>query len=201
MTAVRQLSKTRSVDGGLRDQHDRLRELIRQRSFSEGEEKLLASGKVSTFYFDMKRTMSLPEGLHLIADLMLHEIYQEEKFDYVGGLEMGAIPVLNAISMRSFERGKEVPLFWIRKSAKAYGAKRRLEGEDLDNLRGKTAVMVDDVTTTGGSVLKAIQEARENGVNISTVITIVDRQEGAAENLAKHGITLKWLFNKDDFRS
>ncbi len=181
---------------------DQLRELIRRRSFSEGEAKRLASGRTSNFYFNMKRTMSLPEGLALIADLMLDEIYKEP-CDYVSGLEMGAIPIVNAIALRSHSRpeGKPIPLFWVRKKAKEHGTMQRLEGEDLDVLRGKTAIMVEDVTTTGGSVLQAIEEARENGINVSTVITIVDRLEGAAETLAANGITLKCLFNADDFRS
>lgn len=143
--------------------------------------------------------MSQPEGLHLIAELMFREL-QAEKCDYVGGLEMGAVPILNAISLRSFEKGSPIPLFWIRKEAKAHGTMELLEGEDVDNLKGKTAVMVEDVTTSGGSVLQAIEEARKHGIKISTVVTIVDRMEGAKERLAERGVKLKSLFNTDDFR-
>lgn len=179
-----------------------LQQIIRERSFSEGEAKKLASGKTSNFYFDMKRTMSQPEALNHIADLFLPILYAGE-CDFIGGLEMGAIPVLNAVSMRSatppFDR--PIPLFWIRKQPKDHGTRRLIEGQGIDELNGTTAVMVEDVTTTGNSVLKAIREARENGVEISRVITIVDRLEGATENLATEGVELIRLFDANDFRT
>ena len=184
------------------DERNRLFEIIQERSFSEGETKTLASGKASNFYFDMKRTMSQPEALNLIADLVLDIIGQDE-CDFVGGLEMGAIPILNAVAMRSveFRSGRSIPNFWIRKQPKEHGTKSLLEGHDIEELREKTAVMVDDVTTTGKSVLKAIREARKNGLEVTRVITIVDRLEGARENLAKEGIKLSFLFDADDFKT
>ncbi len=194
-TAMRAKARPDSTDG----RSDRLKEIIRSRSFSEGESKL-ASGQTSNFYFDMKMTLSQPEGLFLIAELMLDQIYGEN-CDYVGGLEMGAVPVLNAVALRSYERGKPIPLFWIRKKAKEHGTMKLLEGEQIEALRGKTAIMVDDVTTTGGSVLKAIEEARCYGVIIDTALTVVDRLEGAVENLAQHGVTLKSLLTAEDFRT
>jgi len=178
----------------------RLKEIIRARSFSEGETRRLASGRASAFYFNMKRTLSQPEGLYLVAELMLREI-RKEKCDVIGGLEMGAVPILNSVAMLSFQKGAPVPLFWIRKKAKEHGTRELIEGEDAAALAGKTAIMLEDVTTTGGSVLKAIGQARENAMTISTVITIVDRMEGASENLAAHGVALKALFTADDFRS
>lgn len=178
----------------------RLKEIIRARSFSAGEMRRLASGGASNFYFNMKRTLSQPEGLYLVAELMFREI-RKEKCDVIGGLEMGAVPILNAVAMLSFQKGAPIPLFWIRKKAKEHGTKDLIEGEDAAALAGKTAIMIEDVTTSGGSVLKAIAEARENAMTTSTVITIVDRMEGAAENLASHGVALKALFTADDFRS
>lgn len=181
-----------------RDKWDRLREIVHELSFSEGETKRLSSGVDSNFYFNMKRTMSEPEALELIADLMLQII--DEDCDFVGGLEMGAVPILNVISLRSQQLGRPVPLFWIRKKAKEHGTMDLLEGQEIEDLRGKTAIMVDDVTTTGGSVLKAIKEARSAGVKISRVITIVDRLEGAAENLKASDIELTCVFDANDFR-
>ena len=178
----------------------RLKEIIRARSFSEGETRRLASGRASAFYFNMKRTLSQPEGLYLVAELMLREI-RKEKCDVIGGLEMGAVPILNSVAMLSFQKGAPIALFWIRKKAKEHGTRELIEGEDAAALAGKTAIMLEDVTTTGGSVLKAIGQARENAMTISTVITIVDRMEGASENLAAHGVALKALFTADDFRS
>ncbi|MEM8645339.1 MAG: orotate phosphoribosyltransferase [Pseudomonadota bacterium] len=178
----------------------RLKEIVRDRSFSEGEAKTLASGRTSNFYFNMKMTMSQPEGLVLIADLMLDKL-AEGPCDVVGGLAMGAVPIVNAISMRSFQTGSPIPLIWIRKEAKEHGTQATIEGEDMANLAGKTAVMVEDVTTTGGSVMKAIEAVRANGVTVDRVITIVDRLEGAEDALSKEGLSLTCLLNADDFRS
>ena len=177
-----------------------LKALIRRLSFSEGEAKTLASGKTSNFYFDMKRTMSQPQGLALIAELMLEKIRPLAP-DYIGGLEMGAIPILNAVSLESHRLGCDIPSFWIRKKAKAHGSQSRLEGLDLADLEGKAAVMVEDVTTTGGSVLQAIEEARGNGVMVDHVVTVVDREEGAADNLRKAGVTLHAVFRASEFKT
>ncbi len=178
----------------------RLKEIVRERSFSEGEAKKLASGRSSNFYFNMKMTMSQPEALNLIADLMLEKL-AEGPCDFVGGLAMGAVPIVNAISMRSHQTGNPVPLIWIRKEAKEHGTQATIEGEPIENLGGKTAVMVEDVTTTGGSVMKAIDAVREHGVTVDRVITIVDRQEGAEEALTQNGLTLSSLLTAEDFRS
>ena len=177
-----------------------LREVIRERSYSQGETKTLASGRESNFYFDMRLTTSQPEALEHIADLFLPILYTGE-CDYIGGLETGAIPVLLAVAMPSVHppNDKPLPLVRLPTAAKGNGTKRRPEGQNISDLAGKTAVMVEDVTTTGGSVLKAILEARANGVIITRVITIVDRLEGAAENLAKEGVELICLFDANDF--
>lgn len=200
MTASAEFAEDASRRGDAEPMRARLKEIIRERSFSEGETRRLASGRASAFYFNMKRTLSQPEGLYLVAELMLREI-RKEKCDVIGGLEMGAVPILNSVAMLSFQKGAPIPLFWIRKKAKEHGTRELIEGEDAEALAGKTAVMVEDVTTTGGSVLKAIGQARENAMTISTVLTIVDRMEGASENLAAHGVALKALFTADDFRS
>ena len=178
----------------------RLKEIVRERSFSEGEAKKLASGRSSNFYFNMKMTMSQPEGLVLIADLMLEKL-AEGPCDVVGGLAMGAVPIVNVISMRSFQTGNPIPLIWIRKEAKEHGTQATIEGETIANLAGKTAVMVEDVTTTGGSVMKAIETVRAQGVTVDRVITIVDRLEGAADALKAQGLALSCLLDADDFRS
>ncbi len=177
----------------------RLKEIVRMRSFSEGTIKKLASGRSSNFYFNMKMTMSQPEALNLIADLMLEKL-SEGPCDFIGGLAMGAVPIVTAISMRSHQTGNPVPLIWIRKQAKEHGTQATIEGVDIANLAGKTAVMVEDVTTTGSSVMKAIEAVRAHGVTVDRVITIVDRQEGAREALKAKDLTLSCLFNADDFR-
>lgn len=179
-----------------------LRAVIRERSFSEGGSTTLASGQRSSFYFDMKRTLSLPHALNHAADLLLPVLY-DGPCDYIGGLEMGAIPVLNAVAMRSAmpPHGKPLPLFWVRKQAKEHGTRRRIEGQDIADLQGRAAVMLEDVTTTGNSVLSAIREARESGLEIARVVTLVDRLEGAEANLAAAGVELIALFDAGHFRS
>lgn len=106
----------------------RLKEIVRERSFSEGETKTLASGRSSNFYFNMKMTMSQPEALNLIADLMLEEL-ANGACDVVSGLAMGAVPIVNAISMRSHQTGNPIPLIWIRKEAKEHGTQATIEGK------------------------------------------------------------------------
>jgi orotate phosphoribosyltransferase len=178
-----------------------LRAIIRERSFSEGGAMTLASEQQSSFYFDMRRTLSLPRALNHAADLLLPILY-DGPCGYIGGLEMGAIPVLNAVAMRSAmpPHEKPLPLFWVRKQAKEHGTRRRIEGQDIADLQGRTAVMLEDVTTTGNSVLTAIREARETGLEVSRVITLVDRLEGAEENLAAAGVDLIALYNAGHFR-
>jgi len=183
-----------------REKWERLRKIIEERSFSQGTSKKLSSGRSSNFYFNMKMTMSQPEALNLIAELML-PIIEKAAINFIGGMEMGAVPIVDAIATVSYRLGMPIPLIWIRKEAKKYGTMALLEGEDASKLKNKRAIMVDDVTTTGGSVLKAIELAEECGLEISQVITIVDRLEGAKENLAEKGIELVSLYNAKHFCS
>lgn len=177
-----------------------LREIVRRRSFSTGETKILSSGRVSHFYFDMKRTMSNGRALEMIAELMLAEMHGG-KVDLVGGLAMGAIPILNAVSIVSCQKKQPIDVVWIRKQAKGHGTKNLIEGQEETSLKGKTIVMVDDVTTTGGSVLEAVKQVEDYGAKVERVITIVDRCEGAREELSSKNIALTCLFNADDFRA
>lgn len=182
----------------LQDAKNRLFDLISERSVKKGEPKKLASGRISSSYFNMKLTLSQPQGLLDVADLMLAQL-RAMPCDYIGGVEMGSVPVANAISMRSLNWDRAVPLIWVRKQAKDHGAQALVEGEKLQLLKGKRVVMTEDVTTTAGSVLKAICAAREMGMKIEHVLTIIDRQEGAAQALAAEGLKLSALFSKSDF--
>lgn len=181
------------------DPKARLVDLIKRKSFIQGPEIRLASGRTSTFYFNMKPTAFDPEGAALIAQLILEKLY-ERKADYVGGLEMGAVPIVAVVSHASFAGRWPIPGFFVRKQAKEHGTGQLIEGiADIAELRGKRAVLIDDVTTTGGSVLKAVEAARESGCTADTVITVVDRLEGAEENLARHGVELIALATARDF--
>lgn len=177
----------------------RLRGIIAGKSFGQGAEITLASGKKSNFYFNMKPTMLDPEGAALIAGLILDEV-AGQKPDLVGGLELGAIPIAVAVSMASFGRQTPIPAFIVRKAVKEHGTKQRIEGfAPGTSLSGKSVLMVEDVTTTGGSILDAIKVVREAGGVVSRAITVVDRLEGAADALRAEGVELTALFTAKDF--
>ena len=176
----------------------RLAHIIEEKSLIRGSEMRLASGAVSKFYFDMKPTTFDPEGANLIAELIL-EMLPLDKVDLIGGLEMGAVPII-ACACQNSAATKPISGFFVRKQEKEHGTRRLIEGIAADEtLTGKRAVFLDDVTTTGGSVLKAIEAARREGCIVDQVITVVDRLEGAKENLAQHGVQLIALLTADDF--
>ena len=178
----------------------RLAEIITEKSLSVGGGTTLVSGRVSTFYFDMKPTLFDPEGASLMADLVL-ECLGEDRPDFVGGLEMGAVPVVAAVCVRSHAgEGDDVGGFFVRKQAKDHGTRRLVEGVPEGALRGKRAVLLEDVTTTAGSVMRAVEAARAEGALVEFVVTVVDRLEGARDNLAAEGLGLKAVLTADDFR-
>jgi orotate phosphoribosyltransferase len=176
----------------------RLKEIIATRSFGLGE-VTLASGRKSHFYFNLKPTMLDPEGAALLAQLSLEALAQE-KLDAIGGLEMGAVPISGAVAALSWITGKPLPNFFVRKKPKEHGAKLLVEGLTKgETLAGRTVAIVEDVTTTGESALKAAQAAQESGARVAFVLTIVDRQEGATETFAKAGLRFHALFTADEF--
>jgi orotate phosphoribosyltransferase len=178
----------------------RLIEIVRARSFQVGPEMKLASGRTSTFYFNMKPTMLDAEGAWLIADLICDQL-QGIDADLVGGLEMGAVPIASATAAVAHTRGRNLSAFFVRKQAKEHGTKSLIEGLARDEtMEGKNVVIVEDVTTTGGSSIKAAEAIRGAGGNVVRVVTVVDRQEGAAEAFAAAGLDLKPLLTLSDFR-
>jgi orotate phosphoribosyltransferase len=179
----------------------RLVEIVKERSFQEGPEMKLASGKTSTFYFNMKPAMLHPEGAALIAELML-EVIGDEKADLVGGLEMGAVPIASAIAAVSHLRNRPIGAFFVRKQAKEHGTQSLVEGLVRgDSMKGKRVVIVEDVTTTGGSALKAAAALQAEGAEIVKVLTIVDRLDGAAEAFREAGLNFVPILTLRDFRS
>jgi orotate phosphoribosyltransferase len=176
----------------------RLAEIIRQKSFGRGE-VTLASGRKSNFYFNMKPTMLDPEGAALIAQLTL-EALKDERLDYVGGLEMGAVPIAGAIAAFSALAGRPLPAFFVRKKPKEHGAKLQVEGLAPGiSLAGRRVAIIEDVTTTGGSAMKAADAARDAGADIALVFTLVDRQEGASEAFAAASLRFRSLFRAEEF--
>ncbi len=179
----------------------RLIEIIRDRSFQEGPEIKLASGKTSTFYFNMKPTMLDSEGAHLIATLILDQL-DGVAADMIGGLEMGAVPIASGVAAVAHARGRKLPAFFVRKQAKEHGTRSLIEGlARSESMSGKRVVVVEDVTTTGGSAIKAAEALRDAGAEIVRVITVVDRQDGAAEAFASAGLDFRPLLTLTDFRT
>jgi len=173
----------------------RLIELIAERSF--GRKKIvLASGRESNFYFDMKPTMFHPEGAALLARLILARLSKLD-VDLVGGLEMGAVPLIASVSAFSFEAGKPIPGFFVRKAVKDHGTKKRIDG--VDSVAGKKVAILEDVTTTGGSAIQAVEEVRAAGAEVVLVLSMVDRLEGAAESFAAANVPFDALFTRKDF--
>jgi orotate phosphoribosyltransferase len=168
--------------------------LLKEKAFRRGR-VVLASGRESDFYFDMKPAMLDPDGASLMAELILDEI-RDVKADCVGGLEMGAVPLIAPVAMRSLDRGRRLPGFFVRKAVKDHGTKKRVDGNDI---AGKTVVILEDVTTTGGSAMDAVKAVTEAGATVALVISILDRGEGAAELYAKAGIPFKSLFRAEEF--
>ena len=180
------------------DTRARLAEIIRTRSFGRGK-ITLASGRESDFYFNLKPTMLDAEGAALLAELTL-EALSGERIDYVGGLEMGAVPIAGAIAQLSFMQGKPIQAFFVRKKPKEHGAKLSVEGlAPGESLKGKRIVVVEDVTTTGGSAVKAVEAVKEAGGEVVFVFTMVDREEGAAETFQQAGLAFRSLFRAAEF--
>lgn len=181
-----------------RNQHssgrERLREIIAERSFKEGE-FTLSSGKKSDVFFNLKPTMLDPEGLNLLADQVL-EVSEECEASCIGGLVMGAVPVLISVVLKSYETPKPLKGFWIRKEQKTHGMQQLLDG---DLKPGSRVIVVDDVTTTGESVLKAIDYVENNNCTVSCVVTVIDRCEGARQRLEARGHDLISIFDRSDF--
>jgi orotate phosphoribosyltransferase len=173
-------------------------QIIKDRSFGRGK-ITLASGKESGFYFDMKPTMLNPEGAALLAEMILQKL-EGLNVDYVGGLAVGAVPLLSPIAMESHRRGRGIPGFFVRKEVKDHGTRLKIEGlEPGETLSGKTVVILDDVTTTGGSAMIAVEEARNAGAKVILVLAVVDRLEGAEEFYKAQGVPFEALFTATEF--
>ncbi|MFM1815888.1 MAG: Orotate phosphoribosyltransferase [Pseudomonadota bacterium] len=186
----------------MRDSGDRqeLINIIKRRSFSSGVDVKLASGRASSFYFNMKPTVLDPAGGYLVARAILDALAEIEA-DAIGGLEMGAVPIAAAVATESHAVGRPLPAFFVRKAAKDHGTQSLIEGlAPGETLAGKRIVIVEDVTTTGGSALKAAEAVKEVGGKVVHVITIVDREEGAVEAFKAAGVGFTALLTLGDFK-
>jgi orotate phosphoribosyltransferase len=179
------------------DLRTRLLQIVREKSYEEGE-ITLTSGKKSDFYVDGKQTTLDSEGGYLVGKLF-HEMIKGSKIpvEAVGGPTLGADPIVTAISIVSYLEGSPIPAFIIRKEPKKHGKALWIEGDK--NLKsGARVAIVEDVVTTGGSILKAIEAVKAQGLEVVQVLALLDREEGGRENLAKEGYKLESIFTKTD---
>ena len=176
-----------------------LLDIIKARSFKVGK-FTLASGRESDFYCNLKPTMMNPRGANLSGRAFLH-FALAERADYVGGLEMGAVPIIASLAAIGDIEGTPVKTFFVRKKAKEHGTREVVEGlTAAESLQGKQVLIADDVATTGGSILLAINAAREAGAEVDVALVLVDREEGASEYLADKGIRLLSVFKASELR-
>jgi orotate phosphoribosyltransferase len=164
-----------------------LKQLLKDTGAVKTGEFTLSSGKKSNFYIDCRKVTLHPQGAKLIGQIILDKI-KGLKVDAVGGLTMGADPIIGAVITLG-----AIPGFIVRKKAKEHGTRQRIEGILQP---GWNVLIVEDVATTGGSALEAIQAAEEAGAKVVKVISVVDREEGAKEALAKYDFDP--IFRKSD---
>ncbi|MCH9807638.1 MAG: orotate phosphoribosyltransferase [Alphaproteobacteria bacterium] len=177
---------------------DELISIVTALSYQSGPEIKLASGQTSTIYFNMKPTMLDARGAFLIGLLVLDTI-EDLQVSLVGGLEMGAVPIASAVAAVSAAKGDPVSAFFVRKQVKEHGTQSLIEGLAPDEtMEERRVVILEDVTTTGGSAVKAAQAVREAGGEVVAVVTILDRQEGAQMAFNKASIAFRPLLTKAD---
>lgn len=175
---------------------ERLGEIIIEQSFkySDNPPFTLASGRKSNYYFNCKPTTLDPEGMNLIGTI-LFDMLKDSEITAAGGLTLGADPIANALSVISYQKGKPIKSFIVRKDAKDHGTKSAIEG----NIRpGEKVVIIDDVITTGGSTITAIEQARDAGLIVDKVITLIDREEGGKENILRHVNNVKSILTRTE---
>jgi orotate phosphoribosyltransferase len=179
---------------------EKIIKLIMQRSFEKSDTPsfLLSSGKRSRYYFDLRNMTMAPEGQVLIGTLVYNKIQQLNlKPQAIGGLTMGADPIAIATAYTSFLRGNPIEAFIIRKEPKEHGLKLQIEGNVEKNDK---VVIVDDVVTTGASIIKALKVSREYGLDILGVIVLLDRcEENGKENIEAEGTTVHSILTIQDF--
>lgn len=175
---------------------ERLGEIILERSFkfSDNPPFTLASGRQSNYYFNCKPTTLDPEGMNLIGEVIF-DMIQNANVTAAGGLTLGADPIANALAVISFQKGKPVKSFIVRKDVKNHGTKSAIEGNVA---AGERVVIIDDVITTGGSTIIAIEQARLAGLEIDRVITLIDREEGGRENILQHVDCVQSVFTRTE---
>ncbi|HOX53946.1 MAG: orotate phosphoribosyltransferase [Candidatus Omnitrophica bacterium] len=181
----------------LNDLKKSLHKLIKEKAFFK-EKITLASGKVSDYYIDARLITLNSEGSYLVASIIL-ELLKNDVFQAIGGPTIGADPIVGAIGALRYLEKKPVNTFIVRKKPKEHGKRRQIEGPEIRP--GSKVILIDDVATTGGSLVDAVMLLAQDNIEVLKAVVIVDRQEGAKENLAKVNCPLISIFTAKDFLS
>lgn len=162
----------------------RLLEMVMEKSFLFSSEPSfkLTSGRMSSYYFNLKRITLDPEGVYLVGNILFDRV-KELNLDAIGGMSFGADPIAIATSLISRIEGKPIKAFSVRKERKEHGVEELIEGNVEP---GDRVVIVDDVTTTGASTIRACEAARVSKLKIVKVVVLIDREEGGREAILKH---------------
>jgi len=171
--------------------HETLKEQILKKAVVHGK-VILSSGKEADYYVDLRRITLDSVAAPLVGEVML-EVTKDWDFDAVGGLTLGADPVATAMMHVAASKGRKLDAFVVRKAEKAHGLQRRIEGPDV---KGRRVLAVEDTSTTGGSVMTAVEALREAGAIVVGVATIVER--GAAPLLAENNLEYKYAYSLTD---
>jgi orotate phosphoribosyltransferase len=175
----------------------RLLALLRDRSFAR-KRVVLASGRESDFFIDCKETVLTAEGHLLAGEVMLEAALAGSSFDAIAGVELGGCPLASAASLLSAQRGTPKDAVYVRKEVKDHGSRRAIEGSTRLS-PGARLVLLEDVTTTGGSSLAAIEKLRAERLSVEHVVTLVDRLEGGREAIEAAGLVMTAIFTRRDF--
>jgi orotate phosphoribosyltransferase len=187
------LKQDRNMSENKQGLKGRLLSLIRHRAYKSGQFKL-ASGRISDFYFDGKQVELMPEGAYLIGELVYEEI-KDGEFDAIGGLAVGAVPMVTSAVISCFHHEVAIEGIFVRPVAKSHGTQQVIEGK-LE--RGDRVVIVDDVATSGSSLIQAIEAVEQAGATVGLVLVIVNRQEGAEDRFRERGLPFRSIFTKDE---
>lgn len=173
------------------DYKEELRDVLKEKAVIFGE-VTLSSGEKSNYYIDCRKVTLDAKGAFLIGEVLSDML---EDADAVGGLTLGADPIATAIAVKSYEKGRPVEAFIVRKGQKAHGTMKRIEGPIEP---GSKVVVVDDVITKGGSILEAIEAVEAEGHQVVKAICLVDRRQGGSDVIRNKGYKLEVLFTTSD---
>lgn len=180
------------------NEKDRLLKILKSLSYEEGD-FVLASGKRSTYYIDAKETTLNPEGMYLVGNIMYTMVREISAIDAVGGVSIGGDPLVCAVVLAAYGKKDGLVGFLIRKEPKGHGTNRWIEG-GRNLKKGMNVIILEDVVTTGGSSLKAIEATEKEGYNVKGIVAILDRLEGGKDTIESKGYIFKSIFTLKDLK-